>query len=106
MAQLGRAGRLGRSGCRFKSCHLDVAKNTTFRVGDEVRLKINIEYGSVQIRKITKGQVKKVYPGGMFSTTKYDVQWPVRVNGKAVILQHIEKDLDFSQQAQGGVRKG
>lgn len=60
----------------------------TFKVGDRVRLRRNIEFGDVQIRKTTKGTIQGI-SGGRFSK-KYEVEW----DSPKIKITHVEKDLD------------
>lgn len=57
---------------RFESCHSDMAK---FDVGDSIRLTRNMQFGNVQIKKNTKGEIKKIIKGGFFSKNEYVVRW-------------------------------
>jgi hypothetical protein len=87
VAQLGRAGRLGRSGCRFKSCHLDVAK---YGAGDEIRLKKKISFNTTHIRPNTRGVVKRVAKKKSFGNSEYEVKF----NGVSFPITVVEGYLE------------
>ncbi len=92
MAQLGRAGRLGRSGCTFKSCHLDMAK---YDEGDDVRLVRKYSFHTTHLKPNTIGTIKKIQKAG-FRHKKYTIRWR-GVNFDII----MEGDKDFVPLSEG-----
>ncbi len=84
MAQLGRAGRLGRSGCTFKSCHPDMAK---IKKGSKVELVKKFTVGYITIPEGSEGIVKDTLREGFTKKCK------VRFEAADVILpeSYLEK---------------
>jgi hypothetical protein len=87
VAQFGRAGRLGRSGCRFKSCHLDMAK---YSEGAEVRLKRRLSFNTTHLKPNSRGKITKVVKKKAFGNTEYAVSF----YNVGFDITVTEKDLD------------